>query len=72
VQDLVDDGRSGRVVAPDADAMAVATDELLGSDDLRAGMAERAVAAAETRRFEPAGRLLASHLAEVVARRSAT
>jgi glycosyltransferase involved in cell wall biosynthesis len=70
VEDLIEDGCTGRMVPQQASAVADAADELLGSPDLRARMAERAAAATEARRLEPVGRVLAAHLVDVVTRRS--
>ncbi len=71
IGDLIEDGRTGLVASVDPGSLATAIDRLLDDRELRSTIATSAAAAAERRRFEPAGRALAGHLDHVAASRSA-
>jgi len=72
VDDLIDDRRTGLVAPGAPDALAAAIDRLFDDRELRSRIATNGAAAAERRRFEPAGRALADHLDHVATGRSAT
>jgi len=64
VADLVDDGLTGRIAAPEPAALAEAASALLAQPVAARVMAERAAAAVAERRFEPSGHRLADFLTE--------
>ncbi len=68
VAGLIDDGRTGRITAPDPTSLASAVSELLADRAAADAMARTAASAVEARRFAPVGARLQSFLAEVVAR----
>jgi len=66
VSDLVQDGRSGRIVAPSAEAFAAAVAELLAKPDTAAALSRGAIEAVAGRRFRGSGERLAAFLAGVL------
>ncbi len=65
VGDLVEDGVTGRITDPDADAMAAACREILADPATAVNMGTAAAAAAEARRFPAVGAALAEFLETV-------
>lgn len=64
VEDLVEDGVTGRVVENRPKALATAVDQLLANPETARVLGDAATAAVETRRMEPIGRCMAQILAE--------
>lgn len=62
VADLVEDGVTGRIVAPDPGSLAAAVDALLADPVAARTIGRAAAAATATRRLEPSGRRLAGFL----------
>jgi len=69
VEDLVEDRRTGRIVAPTPRALAGAVDELLADPDLAGRLGRAGATAVQGRRFAPVGRRLAEFLDELTAAR---
>jgi glycosyltransferase involved in cell wall biosynthesis len=69
VEDLIEDGVSGRVVVRDASALAEATDSLIADPEIARQLGNAAATAAEHRRLAPVGRLLAQFLEGVLSRK---
>ncbi len=68
VADLVDDGRTGRIVEPDPVALADAVRHVLADRAGAEAMGRAAASAVEERRFAPVGAQLKTFLAEIVDR----
>jgi glycosyltransferase involved in cell wall biosynthesis len=70
VRDLIDDGRTGLVVARDVESLAGGLSTILGDRDRAITVGEAAAAAVAPRRLLPAGRRLATFLQTCVGHRS--
>jgi len=68
VEDLIDDGVSGRIVDPDPSALARAADSLLADPNAAPRFGDTAATVAEDRRLAPVGRRLAQFLEATLAR----